>query len=64
MFHQVVDTRRMMLALGGQEILTKDNVRVIRPAGGLAPKEIDTVLGMRAKRKASRGTPLTWDIVT
>src|SRR5579872_3915417 len=46
------------------EILTKDNVRVIRPAGGLAPKEIDTVLGMRAKRKASRGTPLTWDIVT
>jgi pseudaminic acid synthase len=46
------------------ETLTKDNVRIIRPAGGLAPKEIDTVLGMRAKKKASRGTPLTWDIVT
>jgi N-acetylneuraminate synthase len=46
------------------EVLTKDNVRVIRPAGGLPPKEIDTVLGMRATRKAARGTPLTWDLVT
>jgi pseudaminic acid synthase len=46
------------------EVLTKDNVRVIRPAGGLAPREFDTVLGMRARRKAARGTPLTWDLLT
>ena len=46
------------------EVLTRDNVRVIRPAGGLPPKEIDTVLGMRARRRAARGTPLTWDLLT
>jgi N-acetylneuraminate synthase len=46
------------------EVLTKDNVRAIRPAGGLAPKEFDAVLGMRARRKAARGTPLTWDLLT
>jgi N-acetylneuraminate synthase len=46
------------------EVLTKDNVRVIRPAGGLPPKEVDTVLGMRTRRKAARGTPLTWDLLT
>ena len=46
------------------EILTKDNVRVIRPAGGLPPKEFDNVLGMRMRRKAARGTPLTWDLLT
>jgi pseudaminic acid synthase len=46
------------------EVLTKQNVRVIRPAGGLPPKDIDVVLGMRARRKAARGTPLTWDLLT
>ena len=46
------------------EVLTKDNVRIIRPAGGLPPKEVDIVLGMRTRRKAARGTPLTWDLLT
>jgi pseudaminic acid synthase len=46
------------------DALTKDNIRVIRPAGGLAPKEIDIVLGMRARKKAPRGTPVTWDLLT
>jgi N-acetylneuraminate synthase len=46
------------------EVLTKDNVRVIRPAGGLPPKEVDTILGMRTRRKAARGTALTWDLLT
>jgi len=38
-------------------------VRIIRPAGGLPPKAIDIVLGMRTRRKAARGTPLTWDLL-
>ena len=45
------------------EALTPDNLRIIRPGGGLAPKEIDVVLGMRLRRKAARGTPLTWDLL-
>ena len=46
----------------GDEV-TEQNVRSIRPAGGLAPDEISTVLGRRFSRDVSRGTPLAWDLV-
>ncbi|WP_422357914.1 pseudaminic acid synthase [Qipengyuania flava] len=45
-------------------MITKDNVRSIRPGYGLAPKHYDTVLGQRAKRDLKRGEPLTWDDVS
>lgn len=41
--------------------LSADNLKVIRPAGGLEPKYLELVLGRRAKRRVTRGTPLTWD---
>ncbi|QWF80181.1 pseudaminic acid synthase [Amycolatopsis sp. CA-230715] len=43
--------------------VTRENVRSIRPAGGLAPAEIDVVLGRTFTRDAAKGTPLTWDLV-
>jgi N-acetylneuraminate synthase len=46
----------------GDEI-TSSNVRSIRPSGGLPPAELSTVLGRRFRRKAAKGTPLTWDLV-
>jgi pseudaminic acid synthase len=49
------------LAVG--DILTKDNIRAIRPGKGLPPKFFDLVLGKRVSRDVKRGTPLTWDIV-
>jgi N-acetylneuraminate synthase len=45
------------------ETLTRDNVRCIRPGHGLHPRYFDKVLGRRAARDISRGTPLTWDLV-
>lgn len=45
------------------EELTPDNLRSIRPGGGLAPKHWDEVLGRRLTRAARRGTPLTWDLL-
>jgi N-acetylneuraminate synthase len=44
-------------------LLTEANVRSIRPADGLAPKELRRVLGRRAARDIPRGTPLSWDLV-
>lgn len=44
-------------------LVTTDNVRSIRPTGGLAPDEITTVLGRTFVRDAARGTPLTWDLL-
>ena len=45
------------------EELTRENVRVIRPGYGLAPKHLGDVLGRKACRGLSRGSPLSWSDV-
>lgn len=45
------------------EAVTAENVRSIRPAGGLEPVHLDTVLGRTFRADAARGTALTWDLV-
>jgi N-acetylneuraminate synthase len=45
------------------EILSRQNVRSIRPGLGLAPAELDRVLGRPAARDLKRGEPLAWDMV-
>ena len=40
------------------EVFTEENVRSIRPAGGMAPKYYKDVLGKKAKQNIKRGTPL------
>ncbi|MBP1917369.1 N-acetylneuraminate synthase [Lederbergia galactosidilyticus] len=44
------------------DTLTKENLRAIRPGGGLAPKYIDHLLGKKIGKDASAGTPLNWDL--
>lgn len=43
------------------QLLSKDNIRVIRPSFGLHPKYYQDVLGKRAARSLKRGTPLSMD---
>ena len=43
------------------ETLTKDNLRIIRPANGLAPKYWDDVLGKVAKEYLKAGSPLNME---
>jgi N-acetylneuraminate synthase len=45
------------------EMLTANNIRVIRPGFGLAPKHLPEVIGKRAKRALPRGTALSWDAI-
>jgi len=45
------------------EVFSTENVRIIRPGYGLAPKHIEQILGRRASRDIERGTPLAWDLV-
>ncbi|RME70246.1 MAG: pseudaminic acid synthase [Verrucomicrobia bacterium] len=40
------------------EILTAENLRIVRPADGLDPRHWDEVLGRRARRRLKAGTPL------
>jgi N-acetylneuraminate synthase len=45
------------------ETVTRDNVRSIRPAGGLPPADITAALGRTFRLDVPRGTPLTWDLI-
>ncbi|WP_036922571.1 pseudaminic acid synthase [Propionicicella superfundia] len=45
------------------EPVSADNVRSIRPAGGLAPDLFATVSGRLFRVDAAKGTPLTWDLL-
>jgi len=44
-------------------VLTRDDIRVIRPGHGLAPKHLPIVLGRTVRCAIARGTPLTQDLL-
>lgn len=45
------------------ELLTKQNVRSIRPGAGMHTRHYEEVVGKRARRDLAKGTPLSWDMV-
>lgn len=45
------------------EMLSKDNLRVVRPGFGLAPKYYEILLGKRVNRAMKKGTPINWDCI-
>jgi N-acetylneuraminate synthase len=45
------------------EVLTAQNIRIVRPAFGLAPKNWDKVLGKVVKQTVLKGTPLDWFMI-
>lgn len=45
------------------EPLTVDNLRCIRPGGGLPPKFYELLLGKSLNRDVKKGTPLNWDLL-
>lgn len=44
-------------------VIGPEDVKAIRPGMGLAPKYLEVVVGMRARRHITRGTPLDWSIL-
>lgn len=45
------------------ETITRENMRAIRPGLGLPTKYLEVLLGRVLARDASRGTPVTWDLL-
>lgn len=45
------------------DILTRENLRCVRPGLGLPPKYFDTLLGLRIVRGVSAGTPMDWSLL-
>lgn len=44
------------------ELVSDDNVRSVRPSGGLPPAELPRVLGRHFAADAKLGTPVSWDL--
>ena len=59
----VADARDAVANIAEGEVLTSDNVRIIRPGHGLAPKHLPAVLGRRAARTIPHGTPIDWTLI-
>lgn len=45
------------------DMITKNNVRSIRPGYGLPPKFFDVVMGKRVNQDVKRGTGLSWEML-
>jgi len=45
------------------EVLTRENLRAIRPGLGLPPKFLDQLLGKQVARDVRRGTAAAWDLL-
>ncbi len=45
------------------EVLTKDNLKAVRPGFGLETKFMDSILGKQVVRDLSAGTPMSWDLI-
>ncbi len=45
------------------EVLTRENLRCIRPGMGLAPKYFERLLGRRVNQDVKKGTPMGWELI-
>lgn len=45
------------------DIISSDNVRIIRPGGGLQPKFLDNILGKKFSSDFDIGTPFDWSMI-
>jgi N-acetylneuraminate synthase len=63
--HGVTRRRSIYIAqdIKAGEVLTKDNLRCIRPGHGLPPKHYEALIGKKIKCDVKKGTPMRWDLV-
>jgi len=45
------------------DVLTRENLRCVRPGLGLPPKFLDLLLGRRINRPLTKGTPMQWEFL-
>jgi len=46
------------------EILTRKNIRCVRPGLGLPPQFYEALLGRRVNSDLKKGTPLNWSVLS
>jgi pseudaminic acid synthase len=45
------------------DVFSRENLRIIRPGLGLAPKYFDLILGKKVAADVARGTPVDWELI-
>ena len=45
------------------DVLTRENLRCVRPGFGLPPRNLNSLLGLRIARDATAGTPMAWSLL-
>jgi len=45
------------------EVFTPENLRIVRPGFGLAPKFFDLFIGKKITQAAKKGTPISWNLI-
>ena len=62
---QVINTQRKSIYASKNikvgSIISKKNVTIKGPAGGLAPKYLDLIIGKKVIKKINKDFPITWD---
>lgn len=46
------------------DVVTVDDLRIVRPSDGLEPRWLDQVIGRTAKVDLDHGTPMSWDLLS
>ncbi len=46
------------------DVLTEENLRIVRPGFGLAPKYYKSLLGRHVLNSVKKGTPASWDLIS
>ena len=60
------DYRRSIYACSDiqkDEVFTHKNLKIVRPGKGLNPKELDNIIGKKAKKNIKFGIPISWNLV-
>ena len=58
---RMIETYRKEQCIAAGEEFSTENIRIIRPGNGLAPKYYDILLGKKAACAIKRATPINWD---
>jgi N-acetylneuraminate synthase len=45
------------------DVFTPENLRIVRPGGGLPPKYYEILLGKTIRQDATKGTPVQWQLI-
>lgn len=64
---QAPKAQRSIIAIrdiaSGEKFIENENIRSLRPGGGITPNHLDKIINRKASKAIERGTLLSWDLI-